>query len=124
MCLWLFTSGRVRVTNQFNKVLLIGLISYGLFSVVNLMLILFTDIGGWGLRSEVTVMGIPLGVLVGAVAVFLASMSLIADFDGIKRGVEGGADSKYEWAGAFGLVVTLVWLYIEFLRILAILRGR
>lgn len=124
VCLWLYRSGRVRVTAGFQRVLLIGMVSYGIFALVNLGLILFTDIGGWGLRSEVEIGGIPLGVIVGAVAVILASMSLIADFDGIKNGVERGAPRPQEWAASFGLVVTLVWLYLEFLRILAILRGR
>ncbi|MCJ7827211.1 MAG: Bax inhibitor-1/YccA family protein [Demequinaceae bacterium] len=124
VCLWLYRSGRVRVTAGFSRVLMIGLISYGIFSLVNLGMMLFTDIGGWGMRSEVEIGGIPLGVFVGAIAVVLASMSLIMDFDGIKRGVEREVPAVYEWAAAFGLVVTLVWLYLEFIRILAILRGR
>ncbi len=124
VCLWLYRSGRVRVTEGFTRVLMIGLVSYGIFCLVNIGMMLFTDIGGWGMRSEVTIAGIPLGVIVGAVAIILASMSLIMDFDGIKRGVEKGVPAKYEWAAAFGLIVTLVWLYLEFLRILAIMRGR
>lgn len=124
VCLWLYRSGRVRVDQKFMRVLMVGMISYGLFCLVNIGLMLFTGIGGWGLRSEVEVGGIPLGIIVGVVAILLASMSLIADFDGVKRGVERGTPAVYEWAAAFGLVVTLVWLYIEFLRILAIMRGR
>ena len=49
----------------------------------------------------------------------LASAALIVDFDAIKRGVEGGAPRKFAWSGAFGLTVTLVWLYVEFLRLIA-----
>ena len=124
VCLWLYRSGRVRVTQKFSRILMVGLISYALFSLVNLGMMLFTDIGGWGLRSEVSVGGIPLGVIVGLIAIVLASMSLIMDFDGIKRGVEREVPAVYEWAAAFGLIVTLVWLYLEFLRILAILRER
>ena len=45
-----------------------------------------------------------------------------ASFEAIQRGVERGLPTRYAWAGAFGLVVTIVWLYVEFLRILAILR--
>ena len=45
------------------------------------------------------------------------------DFDAIKRGVEAGIPGRFAWSAAFGLAVTLVWLYIEFLRLLAILRG-
>jgi uncharacterized YccA/Bax inhibitor family protein len=124
VCLWLYRSGRVRVTDKFQKVLMIGLISYGIFCLVNLCMMLFGHMDGWGMRSNVTIAGIPLGVIVGILAVVLASMSLIMDFDGIKRGVEREAPSVYEWAAAFGLIVTLVWLYIEFIRILAILRDR
>ena len=77
----------------------------------------------WGLRTGVEIFGIPLGLLVGVVAVFLAAMSLIMDFDSIKRGVEAGVPGRYAWAAAFGLAVTLIWLYLELLRLLAILRS-
>lgn len=119
----LFKSGKVRVTPKFTKVLMIGLISYGLFSLVNLGVMVFTDVGGaFGLRSG-TIMGFPIGAVIGLVAVVLAAMSLVMDFDAIKRGVEAGAPRKFAWAAAFGITVTLIWLYIEFLRLLAILRG-
>ena len=124
VCLWLYRSGKVRVTAGFMRTLMIGMVSYGIFCLVNIGLMLFTNIGAWGLRSSVVIGGIPLGVIVGAFAVVLASMSLIMDFDGIQRGVERQAPAVYEWAAAFGLIVTLVWLYLEFIRILAILRGR
>jgi len=64
-----------------------------------------------------------LGLIIGAFAVLLASYSLVMDFEFIQRGVEGGAPAKFAWTAAFGLVVTLIWLYLEILRILAILRG-
>ena len=123
--LGLFASGKVRVTPKFTRFLLIGLLGYLAFSVVNLVLML-TGISPdpWGLRTGVEIFGIPLGVLVGAVAVVLAAMSLIMDFDSIKRGVEGGAPARYAWAAAFGLAVTLIWLYLELLRLLAILRSQ
>ncbi len=63
-------------------------------------------------------------MLVGLFAVGLAAASLIVDFDGIKRGVERGVPARYAWSAAFGLIVTLVWLYLEILRILAILNRR
>src|SRR5699024_4621881 len=71
--------------------------------------------GPWGLRSGL------MGLLIGAVAVVLASANLIMDFDQIERGVRNGVDRKYAWSAAFGLTVTLIWLYLEFLRLLAIL---
>ena len=119
----LFKSGKVRVTPKFTKFLLISLVSYGVFSLVNLGIMWFTDLGGaWGIRS-VEVFGIPLGVLIGLFAVGLAAMSLIMDFDMITKGIRNGAPRKYAWSAAFGITVTLVWLYIEFLRLLMILRG-
>lgn len=120
----LFTSGKVRVTAKSAKIFMVALVSYGLFSLVNLGLMLFnvTD-DPWGLRGQ-EIGGMPLGVIVGALAVILAAYSLIMDFDMIKRGVESGAARIHSWAAAFGLIVTLVWLYTEFLRIFALLSGR
>lgn len=121
--LLLFTSGRVRVTPKATRFFLVAMVGYGLFSLINLGLMWFGGMPGWGLNSEVSIMGIPLGVFIGIFAVGLAAYSLIMDFDSIKRGVERGVPARFAWSAAFGLVVTLVWLYFEFLRLLAILRG-
>lgn len=114
----LFRSGKVRVTPKFTRFLIIGLVGYLAFSVLNLVLAFVFPSEMFGpLRGGL------LGVVVGLVAVGLAAMSLIMDFDSIKRGVEQGAPAKLAWTAAFGLIVTLVWLYLELLRLLAILRG-
>ena len=110
-----------RVSGRVARIVLIAMGGYLLFSVVNFALMATGVINQpWGLRS-VEVFGIPLGLIVGLVAVVLAAVSLAMDFEAIQRGVEHGLPTRYAWAGAFGLVVTLVWLYLEFLRILAIL---
>ncbi|MEE6273107.1 Bax inhibitor-1/YccA family protein [Georgenia sp. MJ206] len=120
----LFRSGAVRVTPKLTRFVLIALVGYALFSLVNLGIMMFgSSDAAWGLRSSVEIMGIPLGVFIGIFAVGLAAICLIMDFDAIKRGVDQGVPAKMAWAAAFGLVVTLVWLYIEFLRLIAILRG-
>jgi len=107
------------------KFLLIGGISYLAFSLVNLGYMIFSDSNAaWGLRSEVMLGPVPLGVALGAFAVILACVSLIADFDFIENAVKNRAPEHVEWKAAFGLILTLVWLYIEFLRIIAILQGR
>ncbi|WP_127129767.1 Bax inhibitor-1/YccA family protein [Georgenia sp. SYP-B2076] len=121
--LFLFRSGKVRVTPKFTKIVLVALVGYLLFSLLNVILMVtgvVTD--PWGLRG-VEIMGIPLGLLLGVFAVGLAAVCLIMDFDAIKRGVDQGIPGRFAWSAAFGLAVTLVWLYIEFLRLLAILRG-
>ncbi|MEM7630078.1 MAG: Bax inhibitor-1/YccA family protein [Planctomycetota bacterium] len=65
----------------------------------------------------------PIGIGFTVVCVVLASMNLVLDFEMIKQGVKTGAPRYMEWYGAFGLLVTLVWLYIEVLRLLAKLRS-
>ncbi|TDE93944.1 Bax inhibitor-1/YccA family protein [Occultella glacieicola] len=118
----LFKSGKVRVTPKFTRFLLIAGASYLVFSLVNLGLMWFGGMDGFGLRS-VEIMGIPLGLVIGLFAVVLAAMNLIWDFDSISKGIQNGAPAKMAWSAAFGITITLVWLYLEFLRILAILRG-
>lgn len=114
----LFRSGKVRVTPKFRKIVMIALVSYAVFALINLGVMIFTDFGGaFGLRSGW------LGVAIGALAVVIAAAVLVMDFDQIARGVQNGTPRRFAWSAAFGLVLTLIWLYIEFLRILAILRG-
>lgn len=114
----LFRSGKIRVTPKFQKIVMIALASYAVFALVNLGLMIFTDYGGaFGLRQGW------LGVAIGAFAVVLAAAVLVMDFDQIAKGVKNGTPRRFAWSAAFGLTVTLIWLYIEFLRILAILRG-
>src|SRR5690625_1090106 len=113
----LFRSGKIRVTPKFTKIVIIATISYAVFCLINLVVIWFTPLGGmFGLR-----MG-GLGLAIGAFAVILAALNLVLDFDMIARGVQSGTPRRYAWSAAFGLTVTLIWLYVEFLRILAILR--
>ena len=67
--------------------------------------------------------GIPWGVLIGVFVVIMAAYSLVLDFDMIQQGVRNGAPRQFGWLGGFGIMVTVVWLYVEILRILAIARG-
>lgn len=66
----------------------------------------------------------PIGILFSLVVVGIASANLLLDFDLIEKGVENGAPKWMEWYAAFGLLVTLVWLYLELLRLLSKLRSR
>jgi len=61
------------------------------------------------------------GIVVLVIAVILAALSLVLDFGTIEAGVEIGAPKELEWYAAFGLMVTLIWLYITILRLLALL---
>lgn len=66
----------------------------------------------------------PLGIGFSVVVVIVASLNLVLDFDFIERGSQSNLPKYMEWYGAFGLMVTLIWLYIEILRLLAKLRSR
>ena len=116
--LLLFKSGKVRATPKAMKFFMIAMIGYALFSVVNLVMMmtgLQTEM--FGLRSGW------IGVAIGVLAIGLAAFSLIMDFTSIEAGVRSGAPERFSWTAAFGLTVTLVWLYVEIIRLLAILRG-
>ncbi|MDX9854080.1 MAG: Bax inhibitor-1/YccA family protein, partial [Tenuifilaceae bacterium] len=58
------------------------------------------------------------GIVIGFVVVIVAALNLILDFDFIEKGAAMGAPKYMEWYGAFGLMITLVWLYIEILKLL------
>lgn len=114
--------GGFRVQGRFRRVVVVATLGYGIFCLVNLGLMMTGVAGGaWGLRS-MTIMGVPLGVPLGILAVILASLFLAIDFESIENGVRNGLPQRYAWAAAFGLVVTIVWLYVEFLRLLSYFR--
>ncbi|MDQ6752693.1 MAG: Bax inhibitor-1/YccA family protein [Actinomycetota bacterium] len=123
--LLLFKSGKVRATPKMTRFFLIALGGYFVFSLINFGLMAFNVTNSpWGIRSmDIPGTNIPFGVVLGLLAVGLASFALIMDFTSIQRGVENGVPARYAWTAAFGLTVTLVWLYVEILRLLAILRG-
>jgi uncharacterized YccA/Bax inhibitor family protein len=121
----LFASGKVRASARANKIFLVAIIGYAVFGLLNLVL-MWTGVtqGMFGLYSEPSpLFGIPWGVIIGVFVVLLASYSLVQDFDLIQQGVRNGAPREFGWVGGFGIMVTVVWLYIEILRIIAIIRG-
>ena len=122
--LFLFLSGRFRSSARMTKVVSVAMVGYLVYQVVN-MILMATGVTGdaqFGLSSA-NIMGIPLGLIIGVVVVFLAAYSLVLDFESIKLGAERGVPAVYAWQGAFGILVTVVWLYLEILRMIAIFRG-
>ncbi|MDQ0726241.1 Bax inhibitor-1/YccA family protein [Microbacterium sp. W4I20] len=119
----LFASGKIRASKKATKIFMIAMVGYLVFSLLNLVL-MWTGINqnAFGLRS-VEIMGIPLGLIIGVFVVIMAAYSLVLDFDQIQQGVRNGAPRKFGWMGAFGIMVTVVWLYVEILRIIAIVRS-
>lgn len=122
--LFLFRSGKVRASARATKVFMIAIIGYAVFSLVDFFLMMFNVVPGmFGTRDILLFGWLPLGVVIGIFAVLLASYSLVLDFEFVKHGVENRVPRKYGWTAAFGLMVTLIWLYVEILRIIAIIRG-
>lgn len=121
--LLLFRSGKVRTSPRMTKIVLIAMAGYLVFSLINFGMMMFgaTDTM-FGMR-DIKVMGIPLGIVIGLLAVFLAAYSLVMDFELIQNGVRNRVPEKWGWSAAFGLMVTLIWLYVEILRLIAIFRS-
>jgi uncharacterized YccA/Bax inhibitor family protein len=117
--LGLFASGLIRVTPRFQKMMIIGLVSYLILGVVSLVSALFGVGGGWGLYG----LG-PIGIVLCLLGVGLATMSLVLDFGAIQQAINYGVPERESWRFAYGITVTLVWLYLELLRLMAILQGR
>lgn len=122
--LLLFRSGKVRATPKAMRFFMIAMIGYAVFALVNMVMVWTGAVQSpFGLSTSVEIFGIPLGVFIGILAIGLAAFSLIMDFTSIEAGVRSGAPERFSWTAAFGLTVTLVWLYVEIIRLLAILRG-
>lgn len=106
----------ITVTPKFRRVVTIAMFSFVGLVLLDFVLGFFGASFGWnqlhGLGMIATVIGLVLGVLM-----------LVLDFDFVERGVAAGLPERESWRAAFGLTVTIIWLYIEMLRLLAVLRG-
>lgn len=115
--LLLYTSGVVRATPRFRKVITFA--AFGILAVyLTNMVMGFFGSSGFGFVTNASPMGIAFSVVAAGVAAFF----LILDFDLIEEGVKNGAPKRMEWYGGFTLLMTLVWLYLELLRLLDKLR--
>ena len=113
---WKF--GLIKVTDKSRRIFGMAIIGYLLFSLANVVAS-FMGVGqGWGFGGN----GM-FGILFSVLGVGLASYSLAIDFDSVDRAVAAQMPEKYSWLLAHGLIVTLVWLYLEILRLLARLRN-
>lgn len=118
--MFLYRVNIFRATPRMTKIFIIASISYALFGLINLALMLTgVTTGMFGMYSDLGFWGIAIGVL----GVLLASYSLVLDFTYIDNGVNNKAEAKWEWFAAFSLIGTLVWLYVEVLRLLALFRN-
>jgi uncharacterized YccA/Bax inhibitor family protein len=116
--LFMYRSGRLRATPQFTRAVMGAAIGYFILGLVSLIASFFGVGQGYGFYG---VSG--LGLLLAVAGVALASFFLVLDFDQIEKGVAAGVPEQESWRAGFGLMVTIVWLYLEVLRLLSILRN-
>jgi uncharacterized YccA/Bax inhibitor family protein len=110
--------GLIKVTDRSRRIFGMAIMGYLLFSLANVVASFMGVGAGWGFGGKSSMLGIGISVL----GVGLASYSLAIDFDSVDRAVAAQLPEKYSWLLAHGLIVTLVWLYLEILRLLARLR--
>ena len=113
--LFLYATRLIKAGPRFMKILQYSIISYAVFALISFGTAIFGLNDGWGLY------GGSMGLLFAGLGVVLATLSLVADFSAIEQSVSMGVDENQSWRLAFGLIVTFVWLYIELLRLLALL---
>jgi uncharacterized YccA/Bax inhibitor family protein len=118
--LTLYRTRIIKVTERMRMVVTTATLGIMLFYGVSLLIRLFAGADSISFLSNPTPLGIAFSVLVAGLAAF----NLALDFDFIERGAKQGLDKHFEWYAAFGLMVTIIWLYLELLRLLSKLRSR
>ncbi|MEE1929362.1 Bax inhibitor-1/YccA family protein [Streptomyces sp. TRM 70351] len=115
--LFLYKSRIIRVNARFARFAIAAGIGYGLLCLVNLGFALFGAGDGFGFRTGT------IGILMGVAGVLIASLFLALDFKQVEDGIAYGAPREESWLAAFGLTMTLAWIYFEFLRLAWILNS-
>ncbi|QHL88369.1 hypothetical protein GU926_13380 [Nibribacter ruber] len=116
--LLLYSTRLIKATERFKSIIMTA--TLGIFAYYMIALVL----GFFGIEVALIHSSGMAGIIFSLLVVVIAAMNLILDFDTIERGVEYGAPKYMEWYAAFGLAVTLIWLYLEILRLLAKLNRR
>ena len=114
----LYRTGVIRVTDKMRRTIIGATMGIAIFYGVSLLLSLF------GMNISFFNSSSPMSIGFSFIVAGLAAMNLALDFDFIERGEKAGLPKYMEWYAAFGLMVTIVWLYLEILRLLAKLRDR
>jgi len=116
----LYRTRIIKVTERFRKIVVTATIGVMLFYGVSLVIRLVAGADSVSFLASPSLLGIAFSLFVAGLAAF----NLALDFDFIERGAKQGLDKKFEWYAAFGLLVTIIWLYLEILRLLSKLRQR
>jgi uncharacterized YccA/Bax inhibitor family protein len=114
----LYRFGIIKATEKFKAIIFTATAGIAVFYLIAMVLRMF------GVDIAFLHQGSMIGIIFSVIVVGVAALNLILDFDSIENGVAMGAPKYMEWYGAFGLMVTIVWLYIEILRLLSKLNSR
>ncbi|MGV9241515.1 Bax inhibitor-1/YccA family membrane protein, partial [Streptomyces nigra] len=112
-----YKAGWIRVNRRFVGFVMAAALGFIALMAINLLFAVFGGGDGLGFRSG------PLGILFGVIGILLGACFLALDFKQVEDGIAYGAPREESWLAAFGLTLTLVWIYMEFLRIIAILNS-
>lgn len=114
---FLYKSGAIRATPRFVKFMTGALIGAAAVILINLAITMFT--------GEATILrdGGPIAIIVSLVFIVIAALSFILSFHEVEEGVRLGLPQKYAWSASFGILISLIWLYIEVLRLLSYFSG-
>ncbi|MFW6248813.1 MAG: Bax inhibitor-1/YccA family membrane protein, partial [Bacteroidota bacterium] len=116
--LFAYKSGIIKVTNKFRMGVVAATGGIFFAYMISFLLNMF------GLNIGFMHSNGPVGIIISLVVIVVAALNLVLDFDFIEKNASSQVPKYMEWFAAFGLIVTLVWLYIEFLRLLSIIAGR
>ena len=114
--LFLYKAKIIKVTERFRSIIMMATAGIMIFYLVAL------GLGMFGIQIPLLHSNGPMGIGFSLIVTVLAALNLLLDFDFIEKGAEKGLPKYMEWYGAFGLIVTLVWLYLEILRLLSKLK--
>jgi uncharacterized YccA/Bax inhibitor family protein len=113
---FLYRARVIRATPKFTRIMIA--VMAGLFAAMLITWVLSIFGFNTGLRSNG-----PIGILFSIICIVVAALSFILSFDEVERGIRMGLPQRYSWTAAFGILVSLIWLYLEILRLLSFLQG-
>ncbi|MGW4383129.1 Bax inhibitor-1/YccA family protein [Kitasatospora sp. NPDC004531] len=110
-----YKSGKIRVTPRYTRI--------GISIAMGFVILMFVNMIATWLGADFGFRSGPLGIVVGLIGIALGAFFLTLDFHEVEEGIRYGAPERESWRAAFGLTLSLVWIYLEMLRLIAILRG-
>lgn len=114
----LYKAGIIRATERFRSTIMVATSAIAVFYLIAIIGSFFH------FNMSILYSSSPLGIAFSVIVVGIAALNLIIDFDFVEQGAANFLPQQYEWYGAFGLLVTIIWLYIEILRLLSKLKDR